>query len=177
MLTIVPQNFADLIYIIGETGNEMGGSEFAKIIGLDNNNVPSVNEKKAKENYNNFTKANQNKFINSAISVGVGGLAVTLSKMAIASNKGLEINCNNINSTNKKIENSCILFSESPSRIIVTVSKRNRNKFESFFKKNQFSLLGKITNSKKIIIMMKEKKKFEVSINSLCDKYKQDLFN
>ena len=39
------------------------------------------------ENYNSFSKANQNKLITSAISVGIGGLGIALSKMAIASDR------------------------------------------------------------------------------------------
>jgi phosphoribosylformylglycinamidine synthase len=174
--TIVPQNSNDLIYIIGETNNEMAGSEFSKIFGSKNNIVPSVNKKNAKENYNSFTKVNKNKLINSAISVGIGGLAVALAKMAIASQKGLSINLNNINLIEKKIEDNNILFSESPSRIIITINSRNQNKFERCFKNNQLLLIGKINGSNKITFNLKNKKKFSVSIKSLTKNYKRDLF-
>ena len=88
---------------------------------------------------------------------------------------GLDFNKNIL--SNKITENNYIFFSESPSRIVVTVSAQNKNKFESFFKKNQLFLLGKVIDNKKIIFSMKEKKEFEVSIDSLNKKYKQDLFN
>ena len=116
----------------------MGGSEFAKVFGLKNCNVPTVYKESAKENYNNFIKANRDKLINSAISVGIGGLAVALSKMSIASQKGLKINFSNINTiNNNETDDNHILFSESQSRIVVTVKSSKKNKFESYFKKNQ----------------------------------------
>jgi phosphoribosylformylglycinamidine synthase len=177
LLTIVPQAIEDLVYIIGTTGNEMGGSEFAKIFDFKNDNVPQVYKKTAKVNYINFSKANQNKLIASAISVGIGGLAIALSKMAIASQKGLKVNLSNINTINREIDNNHILFSESQSRIVVTVNPSNKKKFESYFKKNQLSLIGKIIKSKKIVCMMCNKDEFEVDISSLNNKYKQDLFN
>ena len=177
LLTIVPQSIEDLVYIIGKTGSEMGGSEFAKVFGFKNDNVPQVYKKTAKVNYNNFSRANQNKLITSAISVGIGGLGIVLSKMAIASQKGLKVNLSNINTINKEIDNNRILFSESQSRIVVTVNPSNKIKFESYFKKNQLSLIGKIIKSKKIVCMMRNKDEFEVDVSSLNNKYKQDLFN
>jgi len=140
LLTITPQNTNDFVYVIGRTGNEMGGSEFAKVFGLKNFNVPKVYKESAKENYNNFIKANRDKLISSAISVGMGGLAVALSKMSIASQKGLKINFSNINTiNNNETDDNHILFSESQSRIVVTVNSSKKNKFESYFKKNQLS--------------------------------------
>jgi len=177
LLTIVPQAVDDLVYIIGKTGNEIGGSEFAKIFAINNSKVPQVYKETAKENYNYFSKANQNKLITSAISVGIGGLGIALSKMAIASQKGVKVNLSNINTIDKKIDNNHILFSESQSRIVVTVNPTNKSRFENYFKKSQLSLVGKITKSKKLICTMHNKDEFEVGIGFLNNKYKQDLFN
>ena len=97
--------------------------------------------------------------------------------MAIASQKGLKINLSNINTINKEVDNNHILFSESQSRIVVTVNSFNKSRFESYFKKNQLSLIGKVIRNKKIICTMNNKDEFEVSISSLNNKYKKDLFN
>jgi len=97
--------------------------------------------------------------------------------MAIASQKGLKVNLCNINIANKEVDNNHILFSESQSRIVATVNPPNKIKFESYFKKNQLSLIGKIIKSKKIICTMRNKDEFEADISSLNNKYKQDLFN
>ena len=178
LLTITPQNTNDFVYVIGRTGNEMGGSEFAKVFGLKNFNVPTVYKESAKENYNNFIKANRDKLISSAISVGIGGLAVALSKMSIASQKGLKINFSNINTiNNNETDDNHILFSESQSRIVVTVNSSKKNKFESYFKKNQLSLIGRVIKNKKIFFTTTSKDQFEIGIDLLNNKYKRDLFN
>ena len=156
----------------------MGGSEFAKIFSLKNCNVPKVYKESAKENYNNFIKANRNKLISSAISVGIGGLAVALSKMSIASQKGLKINFSNINTiNNNETDDNHILFSESQSRIVVTVNSSKKNKFENYFKKNQLSLIGRVIKNKKIVFTTASKDQFEIGIDLLNNKYKRDLFN
>ena len=178
LLTIVPQTTGDFVYVIGRTGNEMGGSEFTKVFGLKNCNVPKVYKESAKENYNNFIKANRDRLISSAISVGIGGLAVALSKMSIASQKGLKINFSNINTiNNNETDDNHILFSESQSRIVVTVNSLKKNKFESYFKKNQLSLIGRVIKNKKIVFTTANKDQFEIGIDSLNNKYKRDLFN
>ena len=135
-----------------------------------------MNKKNAKENYNIFAKANKNKLINSAISVSIGGLAIAFAKMAIASQKGLNINLDNINLNENKIENNNILFSESPSRIIATINPKNKNKFERYFQNKQLSLVGTINGNNKITFNLKNKKKFAISIESLTKNYKKDLF-
>ena len=102
---------------------------------------------------------------------------IALSKMAIASQKGVKVDLSNINTIDNKINNNHILFSESQSRIVVTVNPSNKSKFENYFKKNQLSLVGKIIKDRKIICKMDNKDEFEVDISSLNNKYKQDLFN
>ncbi len=177
LLSIVPQDIGDYVYIVGKTGDEMGGSEFSKVFGSENNIVPKVDKKNAKINYNNFSKANQDKLITSAISVGLGGLSVALAKMAIGSQKGLKIDLKKINITNEKINNNHMLFSESQSRILVTVNPFNKKKFEKYFREDQLSLIGKTTKSKKILFSISKEEEFEVNINFLSNKYRQDLFN
>ena len=105
-------------------------------------------------------------------------MAVALSKMCIASQKGLKINFSNINTiNNNETDDNHILFSESQSRIVVTVNSSKKNKFESYFKKNQLSLIGRVIKNKKIFFTTANKEQFEIGIDSLNNKYKKDLFN
>ena len=98
--------------------------------------------------------------------------------MSIASRKGLKINFSNINTINNNdIDDYHILFSESQSRIVVTVNSSKKNKFESYFNKNQLSLIGRVIKNKKIVFAMANKDQFEIGIDSLNNKYKRDLFN
>ena len=177
LLSIVPRKFDDLIFMIGKTDSEMGGTEYEKVFGYENRSIPQVDKDIAKQNYNNFIKANKKKLINSAISIGLGGVAVSLAKMSIASQMGLNINLSNIQKTNTKIKSTHILFSESQSRIITTVSPSNRKEFETYFEKMQLTFIGKVIKSKKIIYKLSRKEKFEINIKSLEDNYKKNLFS
>ena len=55
LLSIVPRLPGDLVYIIGGTGSEMGGSEFEKVFGYENRSIPQVDKDIAKRNYKNST--------------------------------------------------------------------------------------------------------------------------
>ena len=90
-LTSLSPSSNDLIYIVGKTKEELGGSEYGDIFGYENIHVPEVDAKKALSLYKTFSKANKQKLISSAISVHMGGIGVALSKMAIASQLGMTI--------------------------------------------------------------------------------------
>ena len=50
--------------------------------------------------------------------------------MAIASQMGLKVNLDNVSTINTNIKNIHILFSESQSRVIVTISPSKRKNFD-----------------------------------------------
>ena len=98
--------------------------------------------------------------------------------MSIASQKGLKINFCNINTiNNNETDGNHVLFSESQSRIVVTVNSSKKNKFESYFQKNELSFIGRVIKNKKIIFTMTNKNQFEIGIDLLNNEYKRDLFN
>ena len=100
--------------------------------------------------YRYIFKAIQSGLIASAQSVGRGGLAVALTKIALGGMLGLEINLKKL--PGKTSRDDFALFSESQGRIIVTVAPGNKRKFEKLLKGNAFGLLGTISNKPKIQI-------------------------
>src|SRR3989338_6921319 len=84
----------DLVYVLGTTRSELGGSEYFATKGLVGNSVPHVNATIALELYQKVFVANQKELLASCISVNLGGLGVALAKMAIAGGLGIEIDLN-----------------------------------------------------------------------------------
>src|SRR3989344_1937514 len=91
--TIDFKRVGDLLYVVGETNDELGASEYQllqndgqgmSIIG----EVPVVDTKKNLKGYKAVAKAIKKGFIASAIGVGRGGLAVALAKSANAGQLG-----------------------------------------------------------------------------------------
>ena len=81
----------NLLYIIGETFNELGGSEYYKLKGFLGASVPKVRGAKAKRTFKVVTKAIDEGLVKSCHDLSEGGLAVAAAEMAFAGGYGLEI--------------------------------------------------------------------------------------
>lgn len=140
----------DEVYILGETHDEIGGSEFALACEIETNSVPVVDARKNNKLYKKYYKAVQKNLIASGISIGRGGLAVALAKKAIGGMLGINITLKNLpgNST----RNDFALFSESQGRILVTISKQNKKSFEKMMQGITYKKIGKVTNDEALII-------------------------
>lgn len=178
-ISIEPKFAGDLIYLLGETKDELGASEYYSMISKEagkdyiGNNVPKVNAANNKKIYLRFYKAIQKEIVASAISVERGGIAVALSKMAIASGLGLDISLKKVFS-----DEAAALFSESQGRILVTVAPENKEKFEKVMSDSKISLLGKVTEEKSIKIQNHSGKNIiNLNINSALNSYRKTFKN
>lgn len=178
-VSIDPKFADDLVYLFGETKNELGASAYYSMISQKEgksyigNNVPKVNAVKNRKLYLSFYKVVQKELIASAISVTQGGLAVALSKMAMAGGLGLNISLKNVSN-----DEDVALFSESQGRILVTVAPDNKGKFEKIMNGNKFALIGKITDDNLIKIQNKSGKNIaNLDINSALNSYRKTFKN
>ncbi len=161
----------DLIYILGETNDELGGSEYFSSYKYIGNAVPQVDARKNKKLYTNFYKCVKSNLLASAISVGRGGLGVALTKTAMAGDLGLEISLKNL--PGKFTRDDFALFSESQGRIIVSINPKNKARFESFMKKNSFACIGYVTQQKNILIKNPQGNKIiDLKLKSALESYK-----
>ena len=81
----------NLIYVIGDTFDELGGSHYFDILGFIGNNVPKVDVKRAKLLMERVSLASRRSLIRAAHDCSEGGLAVALAEMAFAGGLGMEI--------------------------------------------------------------------------------------
>ena len=176
MVSLDFKNSGDLIYLLGETFNEMGGSEYYRFLcdKKTNNNigsiVPEVNSKINILLYKTFYRAVTRKIFSSSISVGRGGLGIALAKSAIGGMLGIKISLKNIS---KKLNSDDeLLFSESQVRILVSISPYNKKKFEKIFNKLKYYHIGTVTSGNKIEIKgINNKTIIKCNINNLLKSY------
>lgn len=114
----------DIVYVIGETKTEFGGSELqkllndGKIFGL----APAIDLDTENAHQQSLLQAIKAGTVQSAHDVAEGGLAVALAETVFGTNFGLEV----------ELEGSATtaLFSESQSRFVVTVKQEAVAQFE-----------------------------------------------
>ncbi|MBD3252967.1 phosphoribosylformylglycinamidine synthase [Candidatus Pacearchaeota archaeon] len=168
----------DLIYVIGETKKELGGSEYYEEMDkfYVGNSVPKVNAEKALEIYKAFNNAVDKEIISSSMPVDKGGLGVAIAKKCIGGRLGAEIDIMKLNKTDDLDRNDFALFSESQSRIVVTVSPDKREEFERIFSGVSFAKIGEITEND-FIIRNNNKIIVNTNVHELEENYKKRFKN
>ncbi len=132
------------IYIVGNTYNELGGSEYYKSIGYLGNDAPKVNPQQAKKTMDNLSKASEKGLVKACHDLSEGGLGVAVAEMAFAGGKGARINLGKVPLGEKINRDDYILFSESNSRFLVEVAPEDADNFEKTLGDVAFARIGEV---------------------------------
>ncbi|MEH6992026.1 phosphoribosylformylglycinamidine synthase subunit PurL [Neobacillus drentensis] len=163
---ITTQNFknnGDLIYLVGETKDEFGGSELQKLVyGKIFGKAPELNIGVEKESQNQVLAAIRAGVVQSAHDLSEGGLGVAVSESLFTNEQlGAEINI-----TGNQVS---ALFSETQSRFLLTVKKENQVEFEGLVTAN---LIGEVNNTATLKVKADNNTVLEASVNQLKDAWK-----
>ncbi len=119
----------EVLYLLGLTRGELGGSEYADLLGIQDT-IPHVEALSAHRRYRALFAAIQEGLVSACHDVSDGGLAVTLAEMVIGGEIGAVIDVAAIpqRGCNSPEE---VLYSETPSRLVVSVPRQHRRAFEA----------------------------------------------
>jgi len=134
----------NLIYLVGKTYPELGGSHYYQHKGFLGKNVPKVRLEPAKKTMDLMTEAIDSGYLRSCHDLSEGGLAVASAEMAFSSGYGMELHLKNVPRTNETWRNDSLLFSESNSRFLVEVSEKRREEFEALMKDTVCAEIGRV---------------------------------
>ncbi len=167
----------DLLYVIGETHEELGASEYFYLLdhdrGIDiGNSVPHVDAYKNTKIYRAFHSCVRKGLITSAQSVGRAGLGVAILKMAMGGLLGINIELNKLPGSFSR--DDFVLFSESQGRIVLSIAPQNKKEFEKTMSGIPYGLLGIVTADQKVVIKgIKGKKIVNMDMDTVLEAYKQ----
>jgi phosphoribosylformylglycinamidine synthase len=175
IMTSYFKNVNDKIYLIGEDFEEIGGSEYLSLIHNSvKGNSPILNLETEQTLHNILLELIAKKIINSAHDISEGGIICAIAESCIINDdKNIGANVN----IPVKTREDFSFFSESQSRVIVSVSEENENEFLETLKSFNFpyNLLGKtggenfIVNNKYSITLDKLNKLYYESIPDLMN--------
>ena len=123
-VSLDPKQAGDLVYLLGETKDELGASEYYASMGYLGNNVPEMNDDVNYALYRALSAANKQQLCASALGVGFGGVGIALAKKSIASGLGMDITLSD------QLRLDKMLYSESQGRIVVTIAPQDKDAFE-----------------------------------------------
>ena len=138
----------NLLYQIGETKNELGGSHWSLVAGASGGDVPQVDIASAKAIFEAVHGAIESGLIRSCHDISEGGLVAAVAEMAFSGGVGAEIDVSSIEANSDLIR----LFSESNSRFVVEITPENQAAFESAFKDLSVSHIGKTTDGDSVLV-------------------------
>jgi phosphoribosylformylglycinamidine synthase len=145
----------NLLYVIGSTYGELGGSEYYAMMGQEQgkafigNKVPKVRAAKARQRYHAINRAIDAGYIASCHDCSEGGIGVAAAEMAFSGGYGVSLDLSRI--PGDRLRDDYALFSESQSRFMVEVPSRYRNAFESMMR-GPYAQVGKVNNTDYVMV-------------------------
>ena len=148
----------NLIYQVGETKDELGGSHFALVQSLEGGRVPQVDPEVAKQTFAAVHWAIQQGLVRACHDLSEGGLAVAAAEMAFAGGLGARIALDAVPNAlqgdeSSHIATAALLFSESNSRFLCEVPPDIAEDFEATLAGVPCARIGEVNDDAKLQIM------------------------
>jgi phosphoribosylformylglycinamidine synthase len=141
----------DLVYILGLTRNELGGSEYYEHLGYVGRNVPRVEPGIFMAMYRGLGEAVKREWTASIHGIYRGGLGVHLALIAMGGNLGMDVDLQRV-PVEGLDRNDKILFSESAGRFVVTIDPRFQSRFEALMQGFPHARIGTVAESPRLDI-------------------------
>jgi phosphoribosylformylglycinamidine synthase len=163
----------DLVYVLGETRNELGASEYYEHFGHVGLRVPELQPEPSMKLYRALSRAIEEELVASCHGIYRGGLGVHLALVAMGGGLGMDIDLSVV--PRSDAEHDCIiLYSESPGRFIVTVAPEHRSSFESCFDTLPYACVGTVSKGPDLVINgLKGKHIIDIPVSELKGAWKR----
>lgn len=164
----------DLVYVIGTTADELGGSEYYAMLGAVGSKVPKVDAEYAKKVYAAVAAVTAAELANSLHTPALGGIGTAFAKTALGGRLGMEIDLDKV-----PLAVPCgaaqILYSESNTRFVMTVSPGKAARAEKLLRGIPFARVGRVTAEPLLRFSGSGCENTEIPLEKLLDAYKSTL--
>ena len=162
--TMAFKNEGDLVVLLGENKEEIGGSEYLKVChNLETGLPPQINLCVEKAVQDSCRESIEMGILSSAHDCSDGGLAVTLAECCMKGKKGVQLEMS------EEFRKDALLFGETQSRIIISLPVQNLDSLKEIAHKYEVPLqtLGKVSGDS-----LKIKGLIELKIEVLTEAWK-----
>ncbi|MBW1952558.1 MAG: phosphoribosylformylglycinamidine synthase [Deltaproteobacteria bacterium] len=163
-LTMDLKTPGDLVYLVGETEDELGGSELYELWGYLGLQVPQVRPAEFQARYQALEKAINQALLASMHGVYRGGLAVHLALQAMAGELGQEVD---LTPVAEGQSHQVALYSESAGRLLISVAPADREAFETLMSGQPLTLLGQVRADDQFVVRRQDELLIQTSVLDL----------
>jgi len=157
----------NLLYLLGETKAELGGSLLHHQLGTTGGVAPTMPEQPL-ERYRLLHQAIRQGLIQSVHDLSEGGLAIAVAEMALAGRLGAQLDLDAMGD----LSPAALLFSESNGRLLLEVTPADAAALEATIGSKLLLRLGTVTAEPQLIIMHQAQRLIDSSIPTLVNSWK-----
>jgi phosphoribosylformylglycinamidine synthase len=165
----------NLLYLVGDTKDELGGSHYSLVNDLCGGEVPQVDVDAAMTVFRSIHTAITSGFVRSCHDLNEGGLAVSAAEMAFAGGLGADIDLSQLAEQTGINKSDILLFSESNSRFLVEVAPEFHAEFEAAMQMVPFVNLGSVTDDATLKVVSGDDTLIESNSEELREAWKSPL--
>ncbi len=153
----------NLLYIVGTTRLELGGSHLALVESLQGGKAPDVDAPSARRTFAAVHAAIDAGIVQACHDLSEGGLAVAAAEMAFAGGFGLEVDLSTapsdeeIGALNPNDQAAALLFSESNSRFLCEVASDDAAQFEQTLAGIAHARIGEVVNAPRVTMTIADR--------------------
>jgi phosphoribosylformylglycinamidine synthase len=161
----------DLVYVLGNTRREFGGSEYLAVKKKSGGTAPRVDAGRALAIYRALSAAMDQGWVASCHDLSDGGLGAALAETAMAGGLGMDLDLAPL-----ELENDLVaLFSESQSRFVVTVPQSQAAPFDALFRGQPCRCIGKVQEAQVFRVRSGKRPRIDTTIDELKAAWKRPL--
>lgn len=172
----------NLLYLVGQTKSELGGSHWVLVHNREGGQVPSVDTGVAKRTFASLYKAISDGLVQSCHDLSEGGLAAAVAEMAFAGGLGARISLAEVpfdipvDTLSPEELFATLLFSESNTRFLCEVAPENAVRFAASLGDTSHGKIGEVTSDTQLTIFRPDNSKaIAASIASLKEAWQNPL--
>ena len=166
----------NLIYLVGLTHEELGGSHFALVRKLAGGAVPQVRPDQARAIFLAVSQAIQVGHVRACHDLSEGGLAVALAEMAFAGGLGASVRLPTVPHQLATASDAVLLFAESNSRFLCEVPSASAAEFETAMAHVPHAAIGQVEDTRRLRVEgLDAQPLIDESLESLKESWQQPL--
>ncbi len=172
-MTMEFKNKGDLIVMLGETRNSLGGTEYLKVLhGLEVGLPPKMEFNKEKDLHNLLIRSIEQSLVTSAHDLSEGGLLIALAEAALLGRQGVKVELKQ-----GQLRADALMFAETQSRAIVSVSPDKLDLFKKLSAEYNvpYDVIGKVTADQNFLVTLDGEPVINEEISKLVDIYENTI--
>jgi phosphoribosylformylglycinamidine (FGAM) synthase-like enzyme len=162
-VTAATKSAGNLLYLVGTTQDELGGSLLHALYGSTAGKAPGL-PANGLETYRRLHQAMCAGLIRACHDLSEGGLAVALAEMALGGRLGIDVDV-----ASRGLSPHAVLFAESNGRLVIEVRPENASEVETILADAPFARVGVVNSTSRLVVAIDGTTQIDLAVGDLVN--------